>query len=218
MVVSLVVDVAFSAAALRLRQLLPVPPIPRASTARSRSPRANAAALDPLAAPPRRLGRAGSPWSTNRARIRGLSIVLGSPPLTVCPHCARGGVAPLVVVHDGPAAAATGLPPVSSYAPTPLAEAGSVRLSPPPTVDSRPHRGPPVLAFRFAGWPAVFPRQGGTPPGRPAFPVPALPNQPRRQRELPAILSGSTASRTRPNRGPQTGSAPTAGNAVLPLS
>ena len=51
------------------------------------------------------------------------------------------------------------------------------------------------------------PLQGATPPGRPAFPVPVLPNQPRRQRELLAILSGSSASRTRPNRGPQTRSA-----------
>ena len=51
------------------------------------------------------------------------------------------------------------------------------------------------------------PLQGATPPGRPAFPVPVLPNQPRRQRELPATLSGSSASRTRPNRGPQTRSA-----------
>ena len=37
--------------------------------------------------------------------------------------------------------------------------------------------------------------------------MPVLPNQPRRQRELPATLSGSSASRTRPNRGPQTRSA-----------
>ena len=43
--------------------------------------------------------------------------------------------------------------------------------------------------------------------GRPAFPVPVLPNQPRRQRELSATLSGSPASRTRPNRGPLTRSA-----------
>ena len=81
------------------------------------------------------------------------------PPSPPTPHCARGGVAPLVVVHDGPAAAATGLPPVSSYAPTPLAEAGSVRLSPPPTVDSRPHPGPSGLgAFRFAGRHAIASR------------------------------------------------------------
>ena len=58
------------------------------------------------------------------------------------------------------------------------------------------------------GWiEELGPLQGATPPGRPAFPVPVLPNQPRRQRELPATLSGSSASRTRPNRGPQTRSA-----------
>ena len=45
------------------------------------------------------------------------------------------------------------------------------------------------------------------PAGEAGFPVPVFPTQPRRQRELPATLSGSSASRTRPNRGPQTRSA-----------
>ena len=44
------------------------------------TPRARAAALGYIASPPRGAGvRTGSPWSTNRARTRGLSIVLGSP-------------------------------------------------------------------------------------------------------------------------------------------
>jgi len=77
-------------------------------------------------------GRARSPWPTSRARPRGLSIVLGSPlPSTGSSSQARRAVAPLVVDHGGPAAAATGLPPVSSYVPTPLVEAESARLSPP---------------------------------------------------------------------------------------
>ena len=60
-------------------------------------------------------GRAGSPWSASRARIRGLSIVLGSPfPSDGSSHQARGGVAPLVGDRGDPAATATGLPPVSS--------------------------------------------------------------------------------------------------------
>ena len=55
-------------------------------------------------------GRAGSPWSTSRARIRGLSIVLGSPPPPPAPPQARGGVALLVADPGGPAATATGGP------------------------------------------------------------------------------------------------------------
>ena len=50
-VVSLVVGVAFSVAALRLRQLLLAPPVPRAATARVGSPRARAAALGRVASP-----------------------------------------------------------------------------------------------------------------------------------------------------------------------
>ena len=74
--------------------------------------------------------------------------------------------------------------------------------------DTRKDPPPPLGAGAPAppGGP-LGPLQGATPPGRPAFPVPVLPNQPRRQRELPATLSGSSASRTRPNRGPQTRSA-----------
>ena len=49
------------------------------------------------------------------------------------PLQARGGVALPVEDHGGPAVAATGLPPVSSYVPTPLVEAESARPSPPPT-------------------------------------------------------------------------------------
>ena len=52
-VVSLVVGVAFSAAAFRLRQLLSAPPVLRVSTARPRFPRARTAALDRVASPPR---------------------------------------------------------------------------------------------------------------------------------------------------------------------
>ena len=57
------------------------------------------------------------------------------PPPPPTPPRARGGVALLIVVHDGPAVAATGLPPVSSSVPTPLAEAESARLSPPPILE-----------------------------------------------------------------------------------
>ena len=62
-------------------------------------PPSGAAALGRVAAPPRE----SSPWSTSRARIRGLSIVLGSPPASAV---SWGVAALLVVVHDGPAAAA----------------------------------------------------------------------------------------------------------------
>ena len=129
-VVSLVVDVAFSAAALRLRQLLPVPPIPRASTARSRSPRANEAALDPLAAPPQGVGSALPGRRIAPASAAFLSFSARPSPQSAPPQ-ARGGVALLVVDHGGPAAAATGLPPVSSHVPTPLAKVELARLSPP---------------------------------------------------------------------------------------
>ena len=64
----------------------------------------------------------------------------------------RGGAVSLAVDHGGPAAAATGLPPVGSHGPTPLAEAESARLSPPPTVDSRPHPGP---SGTWSTWSAV---------------------------------------------------------------
>jgi len=78
---------------------------------------------------PRGVARASSPWSTSRARNRGLSIVLGSPPPSACSLSGSGGRGPpCVVVHDGPAAATSDLPPASPYAPTPLAEAESARL------------------------------------------------------------------------------------------
>ena len=93
-------------------------------------------------------GRAGSPWSASRARIRGLSIVLGSPfPSDGSSHQARGGVAPLVGDRGDPAATATGLPPVSSYVPTPHAGAASAHLSPLPTADPKPPLGPSGLGL-----------------------------------------------------------------------
>jgi len=55
--------------------------------------------------------------------------------------------------------------------------------------------------------------------GEAGFPHAGSPQPTRRQRELPAILSGSPASRTRPSRGPRpVFCAPTAGDDVLPLS
>ena len=140
----LVVGVAFSAAALRLRQLLPAPPIPKVSTARPRSPQANAAALDPLRLPSR-APRGVGPALLGRQIAPASAVSLSSsarPPPPPTPPRARGGVALLIVVHDGPAVAATGLPPVSSSVPTPLAEAESAHLSPPPTTDPKPHPGP----------------------------------------------------------------------------
>ena len=140
-VVSLVVGVAFSAAAFRLRQLLSAPPVLRVSTARPRFPRARTAALDRVASPPRGVEPALPGRRVAPAPAASLSSsARPSPPLA--PHRARGGVALLVVDHGGPTAAATGLPPVGSHGPTPLAEAESARLSPPPTIDSRPHPGP----------------------------------------------------------------------------
>ena len=89
--VSLVVGVASSAAAPHLRQLLPAPPTPRASTARPGSPRARAAASCLVATPPREVGpalpgRRVAPAS----EIRGLSIVLGSPSPSSCSSLSSG--------------------------------------------------------------------------------------------------------------------------------
>ena len=98
-VVSLVVGVAFSAAAPRLRQPLPAPPAPRVSTARPGFPRSRAAALDRHAAPPREAG----------------------------PALFGRGIAPAPAVSLSSSA--------RPCVPTPLAEAETARLSPPPTTD-----------------------------------------------------------------------------------
>ena len=146
MVVSLVVGVAFSAAALHLRQLLPAPPLPRASTARPRSPRARAAALGRVASPPREV----EPALPGRRVVPALAASLSSlarPPPPPAPLQARGGVALPVEGRGGPVATATGLPPVSPYVPTPLSEAALAHLSPPPTTDPKPPLGPSGLGF-----------------------------------------------------------------------
>ena len=97
-------------------------------------------------------GRAGSPRSTNRARIRGLSIVLGSPPPSKSSSSSSGGRGPPCRSSRwSGCAAATDLPPASSCVPTPLAEAEPARLSPPPVVDPNPHLEPPALAGPRAG-------------------------------------------------------------------
>ena len=70
---------------------------------------------------------------------------LARPPPPPAPLQARGGVALPVEDRGDPAATATGLPPVSPYIPTPLAEAASARLSPPPTADPKPPPGPSGL-------------------------------------------------------------------------
>ena len=136
-VVSLVVGVAFSAAAFRLRQLLSAPPVLRVSTARPRFPRARTAALDRVASPPRGVEPA---LPGRRVAPAPAASLLSSarPPPPPAPLQARGGVALPVEDHGGPAATATGLPPVSSYVPTPLAEVASAHLSPPPTTDPKP--------------------------------------------------------------------------------
>ena len=76
---AVVSDASSSAVASTPLRLRLVPQPPRASTARPGSPRARTVALGHthFHLPG---GRARSPWSTSRARTRGLSIVLGSPP------------------------------------------------------------------------------------------------------------------------------------------
>ena len=82
------------------------------------------AALDRAASPPREVGPALPGRRIAPAPAASLSsLARPSPPLA--PHRARGGVALLVADPGGPAAAATGLPLVSSYVPTPLAEGPS---------------------------------------------------------------------------------------------
>ena len=94
-----------------------------------------------VASPPREVGPALPGRRVAPASAASLSSsARPSPPLA--PHRARGGVALPVEDHGGPAATATGLPPVSSYVPTPLAEAASAHLSPPPTTDPKPPLGP----------------------------------------------------------------------------
>ena len=142
----LVFDVSSSEAAPppHLRRLAPL--APRELTARVGPPRARAAASCLVATPPREVGPALPGRRVAPASAASLSFsARPSPP--PAPPQARRAVAPLVVDHGGPAAAATGLPPVSSYVPTPLAEAELARLSPPRTVDSRSHLGPSGLGL-----------------------------------------------------------------------
>ena len=115
------------------------------------TPRVRAAALGHATSPLREVGPALPGRRAEPAPAASLSFsARPSPP--PAPHRARGGVALLVVDHGGPAAAATGLPPVSSHVPTPLAKVESARLSPPPgQLTPGLTRGPPVSAFRFAG-------------------------------------------------------------------
>ena len=82
--------------------------------------------------------------------------------------------------HGVPAAAATGLPPVSSYVPIPLAEAASAHLSPPPTTDPKPLLGPSGFGLpvrrrarrRTAASPLPQPLLPGTPASGGAAPDP----------------------------------------------
>ena len=127
----------------RLLCLIPLTPpsaIPRPA------PRAKAAALGRVASPPRGVGPALPGRRIALASAVSLSSSARLPP-PPAPRRARGGMAPLVVSHVGPAAAATGLPLAGSYLPTPLAEAETAQLSPPPTVDSRSHPGPSGLGL-----------------------------------------------------------------------
>ena len=101
---------------LHLRLVLPSP---RASTALLKFPRARAAALGRVASPPREVEPALPGRRVAPAPAASLSSLARSPP-PPAPLQARGGVALLVADPGGPAAAATGLPLVSSYVPTPL--------------------------------------------------------------------------------------------------
>jgi len=90
-VVSLVVGVAFSAAALSSSPL-PAPPVPRRESVDGPagvSPGEGGGIGSSRRASPG--GGASSLRSTNRARIRGLSIVLGSPPPLPAPLVELGG-------------------------------------------------------------------------------------------------------------------------------
>ena len=178
-VVSLVVGVAFSAAAFRLRQLLSAPPVLRVSTARPRFPRARTAALDRVASPPRGVEPA---LPGRRVAPAPAASLLSSarPPPPPAPLQARGGVALPVEGRGDPAATATGLPPVSSYVPTPLAEAASAHPSPPPTADPKPPLGPSGLGlparrrarYRIAATPLPQLLLPGTPASGGAVPDP----------------------------------------------
>ena len=137
---AVVSDASSSAVASTPLRLRLVPQPPRASTARPRSPRARTAALDRVATPPREV----EPALPGRRVVPALAASLSSlarPPPPPAPLQARGGVALPVEGRGGPVATATGPPPVSSYVPTPLAEAASAHLSPPPTADPKPPLG-----------------------------------------------------------------------------
>ena len=132
-VFSLVVGVASSAAAFRLRQPLPAPPVLRVSATRPGSPRVRTVALGRAQFHPQEV----EPALPGRRVVPALASSLSSlarPPPPPAPLQARGGVALPVEGRGGPVATATGLSPVSSYVPTPLVEVESVRLSPPPTI------------------------------------------------------------------------------------
>ena len=99
-----------------------------------------------VAFPPRGVGPALPGRRIALASAVSLSSSARLPP-PPAPRRARGGMPPLVVSHVGPAAAATGLPLAGSYVPTPLAEAETAQLSPPPPLDSRSHPGPSGLGL-----------------------------------------------------------------------
>ena len=94
-VFSLVVGVASSAAAFRLRQPLPAPPVLRVSTARPGSPRARTVALGPTHFHPREVGPALPGRRVVPAPAASLSSLARPPPPPVLLQ-ARGGVALLV--------------------------------------------------------------------------------------------------------------------------
>ena len=100
------------------------------------SPRARAAASCLVATPPREVGPDLPGRRVAPASAASLSFS-ARPPSLPAPPQARGGVALPVEGRGGPVATATGLPPVSSYVPTPLARAASAHLSPPLTTAAR---------------------------------------------------------------------------------
>ena len=144
-----VFDVSSSEAAPppHLRRLAPL--APREPTARVGPPRAGAAALCLVATPPREVGPALPGRRIAPAPAASLSFSARTPP-PPAPLQARGGVALPVEGRGGPVATATGLSPVSSYVPTPLAEDASARLSPPPTADPKLPLGASKILFCVA--------------------------------------------------------------------
>ena len=136
-----------------------------------------------VASPPRGIGPALLGRRTAPASAISLSSSARPPPCRLLSSSSGDRVALLVVVHDGPAAAATDLPPAGPCVPTPLAEAESAHLSPPPKTDPKPYLGPSGLGLparrrtrcRFAVTPLPQPLTGVLQPPAGRFRIPQVP-------------------------------------------